>query len=280
MSPEWLAGFAVALLALVCFRPHIREGRGAVVCAIAKDEELYIDEWIRYNLKLGFDEVHVYDNSDAFVLHDLPRAYPGRVRVVHFPGRCRQLDAYNDFLRRYGRVYKWCAFLDVDEFIVLKKHGTIKDLLRDQCQRGALSLNWYLFGSSGHRSYSPEPVTKRFRRRGKVLNHHVKSIVCLHDAAGFDNPHFPALLAWAWQRDASGHIFAGAHNHRGNADVAVIHHYFTKSKEEFLKKRARGMADMPGIRPLSQFADHDQNDVEDSSAWDFLTGEVAEFKGL
>lgn len=25
------------------------------ICAIAKDEDVYIDEWIRYHLKLGID---------------------------------------------------------------------------------------------------------------------------------------------------------------------------------------------------------------------------------
>lgn len=25
------------------------------ICAIAKDEDFYIDEWIRYHLKLGID---------------------------------------------------------------------------------------------------------------------------------------------------------------------------------------------------------------------------------
>jgi hypothetical protein len=40
----------------------------AVICAIALDEELYIDEWIRYHLLLGFNHIYVYDNSENNVL--------------------------------------------------------------------------------------------------------------------------------------------------------------------------------------------------------------------
>ena len=44
-----------------------------------------------------------------------------------------------------------------------------------------------------------------------------------------------------------------------------IHHYFTKSKEEFLIKRARGRADIDEIRSLQDFEHFDFNDVYDDS---------------
>ena len=37
----------------------------ALVC-IAKNEDLYIDEWIDYHFKLGFDEIFVYQNNWRF----------------------------------------------------------------------------------------------------------------------------------------------------------------------------------------------------------------------
>lgn len=33
------------------------------LAAIAKDEDNYIEEWIRYNLKLGFDKIIIYQNN-------------------------------------------------------------------------------------------------------------------------------------------------------------------------------------------------------------------------
>ena len=34
----------------------------ALVC-IAKNEDPYIEEWVNYNLKLGFDKVFIYENN-------------------------------------------------------------------------------------------------------------------------------------------------------------------------------------------------------------------------
>ena len=36
--------------------------RTALVC-IAKNEDNYLDEWIKYHLKLGFSEIFVYQNN-------------------------------------------------------------------------------------------------------------------------------------------------------------------------------------------------------------------------
>lgn len=81
----WLLGVLVAVLAVVLLRrafgtrtctPVIPPDATAVVCAIAKNEGMYIDEWIAYNIKLGFDNIYVYDNSDDNDLADLPAKSP------------------------------------------------------------------------------------------------------------------------------------------------------------------------------------------------------------
>ena len=57
---------------------------------------------------------------------------------------------------------------------------------------------------------------------------------------------------------------------RGSADVAVLHHYATKTKEEFLLKRARGRARIVGKRPMDYFTKFNHNEVFDESAWVFF----------
>lgn len=34
------------------------------IVSIAKNENLYIKDWIDYHLKLGFDDIYIYDNND------------------------------------------------------------------------------------------------------------------------------------------------------------------------------------------------------------------------
>ena len=54
-----------------------------------------------------------------------------KVTIIKFDGKCKQIDAYNDFIYKYSVNYDWCAFFDMDEFIVLKKSKTINDFLQN-----------------------------------------------------------------------------------------------------------------------------------------------------
>jgi hypothetical protein len=244
--------------------------RVEVIC-IAKHEDPYVEEWVAYNLKLGFDYVTVYDNG--LTLDWLPARFPGCVTVVPWPGVAQQLPAYNNFLARRGDEDLWAAVIDVDEFIVLKRHPDIKTLIRDCCAErgGALAINWVLYGSNGHLEQAPQPVTKRFTRRGAGINKHVKCIVYTKHAASM-NIHYPILKPGHVQYDCDGLVFEGPFNEAGNGQTARINHYFTKSLAEFGMKVARGKADtQTTMRSLSEFAYHDKNDVEDTSAMDFAS---------
>jgi len=244
--------------------------RVEVVC-IAKSEDPYIEEWVAYNLKLGFDHVTVYDNG--LTLGWLPSRFPGYVTVVPWASAASQVNAYNDFLARHGDVDLWAAFIDVDEFIVLKRHPDIRSLI-NECSAGhggALAINWVYYGSSGHLEQTSEPVTQRFTRRGVGIDPHVKCIVYIPHAASI-GIHCPALKAGYVQYDCDGRVFSGPFNKAGNQDIARINHYFTKSLAEFREKVLRGRADTHTPRSLSEFAGGDQNDVKDTSAIDFLIG--------
>lgn len=244
----------------------------AVVCAIVLNEDMNLDEWIRYHIALGFSAIYLYDNSPGFDLREWPLRYPSHLHVLHIPGRVMQLTAYNHFLRTFGHLHRWCAFIDADEFIVLKKHASITEMLEEHCQDGALVLNWYMFGSSGKMFYEPEPVTKRFHLRAREVDRHVKTIVNLSSVITMgihecylmrDNCGVP--------HDTNGRHVAGPYNPGGPSDVAVIHHYNAKSFEEYGWKIARGRADNGDVRSISQFyeADRGANEVLDTSAWDF-----------
>lgn len=236
------------------------------LCAIAKDEQPYIIEWLCYHLALGFDAVYLYDNSDANVLAPLARRYQ-KVVVVHTPGPRMQLPAYNHFIATHARKHTWCGMLDIDEFIVLRRHASIKDLLRQHCDSGALALNWYMFGSNGERSYRPLPVVQRFQRRRAAVDRHVKSLMRTLDVVRMDNPHFPVLRHGAVKRDTRGSVVDGPFNPDGPTDVAVVHHYHTKSAQEWAAKQQRGRADVAVAYPERLPSGDDE--VADPSAWDF-----------
>lgn len=308
----------------------------AVLCAMAKDEEAYLDEWVNYHLAIGFETIYIYDNSDNNELrqwgkakaaavqkadsradatpvcrsslgdHTLPQHHdeeippPSRVQVVPWAGEARQFDAYwdcgnrsahgtsitniqesNDKEHEGGSQVEpatWAAFWDIDEFFVLHQHDRVTDFLKEYCASGSLAISWIIMGgttsvASGdgttasqqqqeHRLvYSPVPVTKRFLYRdvseeGLTNSRHIKSIVKMSDLklieedgsgkiAAFDHPHLVKLRKGVAQRDTNGRAFSGPRNRDGPRNVAVLYHYNSKSRKEYIRKRTRGRAPLP-----------------------------------
>ena len=165
------------------------ESMKVVVCALMKHEDEYVDEWIAYNKYLGFDHIHIYDNEEKPSAHlaALPRKYHKFVDVYHFPAKSPQLRAYTHCGMRYKHDKVWVAFIDGDEFIVLRKHNTIKELLFDRVPfGGALSLNRIFFGSNHLIHYDARPVVQRFTRRKKGIDSLVKTISYLPDVTLFE----------------------------------------------------------------------------------------------
>ena len=52
----------------------------AIVC-IAKKEEDYIEEFVRYHLALGFKIIYVYDNEDVPVYETLLKNYKDNLKI-------------------------------------------------------------------------------------------------------------------------------------------------------------------------------------------------------
>jgi hypothetical protein len=241
----------------------------AVICAIALQEERYIDEWINYHLKLGFYHIYIYDNSDNYVLKNRKSDY---VTVIHYPGKTKQLEVYEMFVTNYKRKFKWAAFIDIDEFIVLKKHRRIMDFLYDYPDCDVLVLNWIMFGTSNELTYRDEPVTKRFQKCCSHVHPHFKSICQLHQITYFANPNVPSLQPQTIIMDTSRTVIDRYENINGPTDIACIHHYYTKSEQEFREKLERGQADIIQKRSLTELDDiHTKNnDVINQDAWNFL----------
>jgi hypothetical protein len=240
-----------------------------VICAIALNEERYIDEWIKYNLLLGFTHIYIYDNSANNILKDKKS---DRVTIIPFPGITKQLEAYNVFILQYKKKHTWCAFIDCDEFIVLKKHDNIISLLNDYNDCVSIALNWLMFGTSNEKEYRDEPVTKRFTYCSNHINIHIKCISKLSYIDNYINPHRPLLLKDVIF-DTNRNIVPESLNPNGDTTVACIHHYYTKSEQEFREKIERGRSDIVEKRSLNELNDiHSKNnDVYNSDAWDFYS---------
>jgi len=245
------------------------------ICAKSKDAARYFDEWIDYHLGIGFDAIYVYDNSDDNNLRFWDKGHQKNksrnIHITFIPGKIGQKECYKDCVNKFGKNHEFMAVFDDDEFLVLKKHSTVSELVKDHLPSGSLLINWRVFGTSNQQHYSPLPVTKRFTLRDEtsVLG---KSIFRVKDFVRFKNPHSCVLDNNTEQRDTNGgRSFSpnGSQNKDKPDDVAVFHHYKYKSQEEWEHKtcvrlnnngkndKECGMESLPGT-------------IYDASAWETL----------
>ena len=235
----------------------------ALVC-IAKNEDDYIQEWIDYNFKLGFDHIYIYQNDWRYQV-DQPN-----VTKIEYDGVGRQNEAYNDFMQERSESYDWVAYFDVDEFLVLKKHFNVKDFINSYIEHNIIGINWRLFGDNGLTEKGDDlSVLKRFTKRGGDLNPHVKSIVKV------TNPPMRVGIHTSEKENAlvvgtNGNTFTGPLNYECDYRIAQLNHYFTKTKQEFIEKVNRGRASINLFRKIEEFDEHNLNEVEDFIARDFL----------
>ena len=215
--------------------------RTVSLCTITQHAEAYIDEWASFHIALGFSELFLYDNSVnndlAGWINQSQFFLNTNVNVIPWQGSGVQMQAYRDCASRsLVKTHTWVAFFDDDEFLVLRKHKQVVPFLTEHCQSGSIGINWFVFKFNGNSIYSPQPVTRRFVLRDNYTNQHIKSIVLLADLDmdkfGVDPHHF-YLLNNTPQHDTNGHTFTGPFNPGGPTDVAVFHHYWTKSRKEF-----------------------------------------------
>lgn len=230
----------------------------ALVC-IAKGEDNYINEWVGYHLKLGFDKIYIYEN-DWFSNINHPD-----VITIPVNGPRQQIPVYNHFIKEYKNDYDWVAFLDVDEFIVLKKHNNIHELMEQYPDTPALGINWVFFGDNNQIFNGDYSLIKRFTKRQENPNEHIKSIVNPKKVIMMNvHSHIGQCI------DTNGkRIDNSPFNPNGPIDVVQINHYFTKTKEEFITKINRGRADTGTYRDISDFDKYNINEIEDLTALKF-----------
>jgi hypothetical protein len=239
-----------------CSRQNAINRTFTALCALAKYEDAYIQEYIDYYTALGFCGFYFYDNSDEFTLRNVitntsTNSDNPLITLIHYPGYPGnyyvQVESYHDCVERAQRdSFTWAAFYDLDEFLVLKKHTDITTFIQDHGYAGGIVVHWIIFGSSNQTVYKPIPVSKRFQYRDRRAHHNVKSILRLSYGPYFYNPHnahFFTINTSSYSVDTSGKIIPGPADRDRPTDVALIHHFRIKSQQEYVNRRKHGRAD-------------------------------------
>lgn len=253
------------------------------IAAIAKNEGSYIKEWLAYHKLVGVQKVFLYDNNSTDNLKEIIKPYieSGFVEYEFFPGEGMQMKAYNDAISRYGKLVRYMAIIDCDEFLMPKTGEDsllpiFNRLFNKYACAGGIGASWCVYGSSGKEKAEKGFVVERFLKRGIIGDFpsvHYKTIINPRLVKKYVNPHFPIYRRGAYTVSPDGRRLYAMYNYDVCFDEIVCNHYFCKSREEFIKKVSRGLADKPGVfRDMSVFDLYDKNDIEDKSMLKYIDG--------
>jgi len=243
-----------------------------VIVCIAKKEQDYINEFVDYHLGIGFKTIYLYDNEDV----PFYETYLNNKNVIvtHLPfnnyNKGVQYKALDHFVSTYMKDVTHVAHIDIDEYIVLKKHENIKHFINEyivgDCQ--GIGINWRFFGSSGHTEKQNEPNTQRFTMCEEKGNMHVKTLFKTTHFNGYGTVHH-VYFTEGHNKSTNGRILTDSFNEDIDLSVIQINHYKCKTLPEFRIIRERGRADIAGniTENIDEiFKEFDKNEVEDLTA--------------
>ncbi len=250
-----------------------------VIVCIAKKEKDYIEEFINYHLKLGFKYIYLYDNEDVPTYEIFLNNYKDYIKVIHLPFNNYnvgvQYIALNHFINNFldNELITHVAHIDIDEFIVLKKHNNICDFIKEyiveDCE--GIGMNWRYFGSSNKEEKSYEPVTLRFTMCAKDGDRHIKTLFKKNSFLSYNTCH-DVNLKNGHIKSTNGTIIIGPWNNNIDLSVIQLNHYKVKTFPEFKETRMRGYADLkdPVYENVEEnFRKWDLNEIDDLYAHDF-----------
>ncbi|WP_024470453.1 glycosyltransferase family 92 protein, partial [Treponema pedis] len=246
-------------LQLYLYKPRvIPEKKYSVsICAIFKNEALYLREWIEFHKIVGIKHFYLYNNNSEDNYIDVldPYIKSGIVTLIQWPQNQAQMQAYHHSIENFSTESEWLTFIDIDEFIVPNSTDSVYDFLKPfQKNRPVVIAYWKMFGTSGRikrdlHSLVIEDFTicwEKYTNIGKLF---------FNTAYIFNND---------CKRNKDMHSMWGNYNGKDLVPVNIfnkpyifgknivpfgidnfcfplqINHYFTKSYDEYQYKKLRG----------------------------------------
>ena len=230
----------------------------AAICLLIKDENDYINEWLEWHIKVGFNHFYIYDNGSRIPIKEsVNEQYNQYCTYIDFSGEHinTQLECYADALEKYRDCVKWLAFIDTDEFIRPINGENINDFLSNYENHDGLYVRWIVYNANGLYKKDSRPQRERFTTVSPHIPHKPfgKSIIRPSKITCMGT-HFPTGILGRYDMvDSHGRYMKTACSEFSPDDKIVIDHYFTRSYEEWLEKAQRGSCDPRCDRKYDEF---------------------------
>jgi len=241
------------------------------LCAIIKDENNLI-EFILYHWLIGVEHFYIYDNDSNPSIKNILDNYIFKkiCTIIEFPGKAQQINAYNHCIKNFGDKTKWLCIIDGDEYILPKKHMSLKEFLLEYDNYHAIGINWVFFGTSFHEKKQVGFIIDNYRYCSDKQDKHIKSIFKPKYIKYCYNQHYVELYDPLKYVDPKKNIIYGPYNNIENSNIIQINHYFTKSFEDLYEKHNRGKAYGSGKYNIIYSHDENNNIKDDTICEKYL----------
>ena len=247
------------------------------IVAIAKNEGLYVREWVEFHRLVGVTKIYFYDNESLDNTRQLLQPYidEGLIEYRFISGFGRQLDAYNDAINRYRLQCRYMAFIDLDEYLMPEcPYEPISEIVERilSVRKGiaaGIALNWCLYGNSGHKIRPKGLITENYLNRAKEtnsMNHMIKTLCNPRLVRTYISPHYPLYRLGAISVDSTGRYRSKGWFCRDLTFKNMrLNHYYCKSEEDYKIKKSRGLGDRLGNYNWEEYDRMNFNEVYDES---------------
>lgn len=211
-----------------------------VLCAIAKNEHDYINEWVKHYVDLGFDHIYLYDNDSPkspYIGCYIDKKYENKITIYNIRGVKQpylQHKIYNNFYHIYR--FDWVFFCDIDEFLfgIDNVHDFLQDKNFDQVR-----IKWKLFGDDGLIERNTKIPVKDFfkeEKHDKRLEYQNKSFVRGGLNIQINSCHYVKNLKSCYPSGFPCESLTLPILDYGEETI-FVHHYMTKTLSEFIKQK-------------------------------------------
>lgn len=263
-------------------RAMVEPRKDFCVLATARNEGIYLAEWVSYYKSIGFEKAFIYindcvDHSEKILKSMEKRKFVSYFETMSGEGVNVQGKAYSHCLSFVPEIldYKWVLIVDLDELFVYdrKVFADLKQYFSfiERRKTDSVAFDWINIGSNGQIVWQDKPFFERFSRPGYHEADKIKTAVRPQKAAT-SYPHFPieydnysfirrnsagALIRTRVNEERHGVL--GKHvNDDPDNRFAVIYHYYFKSIEEFIWKSSRNRGDHPKSAEIRDVAFHEE----------------------
>ena len=221
------------------------------LCTMAKKENLYINEFINYYIKLGTEKIFIYDDNDSNTerIKDVINPTKNKYVTIYDNIKSRiknQADVFTHCYNYHKKEYDWFIMVDADEYLVVI-NNTLKNYLSNvkfkKCD--FIKIHWLIPTDNDLLHYNNKSLFERFKGPYKK-SIYIKTII---------RGNINQLKYWV-HSPLSSPYKNNTCNNEGilinksiinfeyikeiNINKAYIIHFKYKSTEEYINKYKRG----------------------------------------